>query len=39
MTDIPTGVGAVDQKYLNYGDLVEIFIEQIGSLFHKVTYV
>lgn len=39
MTGTPAGVGAVDQKYLKDGDLIEIFIEQIGTLFHKVSFI
>lgn len=39
MTGTPAGVGAVDQKYLKHGDLVEIFIEHIGTLSHKISFL
>lgn len=39
MTGTPSGVGAVSGRYLKDGDLVEISIEQIGTLSHKIRFI
>ncbi|CUM56985.1 unnamed protein product [Debaryomyces tyrocola] len=39
MTGTPNGCGGIDGKYLKDGDLVEVTIDQIGTLSHKIKFL